>query len=341
MDKLKKFSKTEFSRFAFQWVWVVVAGLLGGIAFKTFFEPFGIIPTGFSGLSLIVHNSLLSVINIPTSLIYLAFNVVIFIFALRVFGWKFLLLALSGTAAYILAMQYGYIEALANASDERLLFAVVGGMLSGAAIGFGIRMGGSTGGTEILGAIMNKKFPNLKTGYCILMMNIGVIVLSILTAGVQTGLYALVIAVISSFSTNLVLNNSKRVVAYYIICDNDEEVANAILQMYHRGVTKINAQGMFSKKEKSLLLCLIPFEQAAELKKLVKHIDPNSFVFSEHVDETLGDGDFLIEASIYKNKIKNAQNQLKTRKKFQRLAYNKKMEYPKRRTRFKLYNKEK
>lgn len=338
MKKFKVIVKGEKFRFVIQLLCVIVAGVLGGATFKTFFEPQGIIPIGFSGLSLILHNLLLGLINIPTSIIYLVFNIIIFSFAFKEFGWKFLVLSLAGTAAYILSMQFGYIEALANSSTEKLLFAIVGGMISGCAIGFGLRMGGSTGGTDITGAILNKKFPNVKTGFFILAINVVVIVLSVVTSGVQTGLYALVIAVISSISTNIVLNTAKRVVAYYIICDKDEEVSNAILDRYHRGITKINAQGMFSKKDKSLLLCLLPLEQSTDLKKLIKQIDENAFVFSENVDETLGNGDFLMEASIYKNKIKNANKQIKNKTKYQRHTQIKKLKYPKRKTRFILKN---
>lgn len=334
MKTLKTFIKSEAFRFIIQLFCVVAAGVIGGTTFKTFFEPTGIIPIGFSGLSLIIHNLLLGIVNIPTSVIYLVFNIIIFSFAFKEFGWKFLILSLAGTGAYILAMQFGYIEALTNSSTEKLLFAVVGGMIGGSAVGFGLKMGGSTGGSDVAGAIINKKFPNIKTGFCILIINIAVLILSILTAGVQTGLYALVIAVISSISTNVVLNNSKRVVAYYIICDKDEEIAQEILAKYHRGVTELDAKGMFSKKEKKLLLCLLPYEHSSDVKKLIYKIDENAFVFSEHVDETLGDGNFLMEESIFKNKIKNAKAVIKQNKKLQRHENTKKLVYSKRRTRF-------
>ena len=338
MDKLKKFAKSEAYRFVLQAFNVIVAGILGGVAFKTFFEPSGIIPTGFSGLSVIIHNALLSVVNIPTAVIYTFINVILFLLALRLFGWRFLALSLIGTAAYILSMQFGYIEALANSSTEKLLFAVVGGVISGSAIGFGLRSGGSTGGTDIAGAIINKKFPNIKAGSGILIINVIVLTLSVITVGVQTGLYALVIAVISSISTNVVLNTSKRVVAYYIICDKDEELAQVILDKYHRGITKINAEGMFSKKEKKLLLCILPYEQSLGLKKLVKTVDENAFVFSESVDETVGDGKFLLEESIFKNKVKSATASLKNKNKYTRCANTRKLNYPRRKTRLRMLN---
>ena len=157
------------------------------------------------------------------------------------------------------------------------------------------------------------------------------LILSIITSGVQTGLYALVIAVISSLATNLVLDSSKRVDAFYIICDKDEEIAQAILDKYHRGVTKLDAMGMFSKKEKTLLLCLIPFSQSQGIKSLIHDIDKDAFVFSTSVTETVGDGNFMREASILKNKIKNAKPHIKNQNKYSRLQKAKKIKALKKR----------
>lgn len=334
MKKSNYFTKKDVFKFIISLLAVMAAGAIGGASFKTFLASNGIISTGFSGLSQIINALLSDIVYIPTTVIYIFFNVIIYLFAFKVFGWKFITLSLAGTVTYILAMQFGYIEALANASTEKLLFAVVGGMVSGATVGFALRMGGSTGGTDVAGAVINKKFPNIKPGFGMLIVNVTVLVLSSITAGIQTGLYALVIAVINAITTNMVVSNSKRVVAFYIICDKDEEVANAILEKYHRGVTRLDAQGMFSKKDKSLLLCLLPYENSSDVKKLIKIIDENAFVFSEHVDETLGDGNFLKEVSVFKNKVKNAKSIMKNKNKYSRIVRVKKLGYPKRKTRF-------
>ena len=313
--------KESMSKLALQILCVAFAGLLGGVTFKTFFESAGIIPTGMSGFSLIIHNLFLrGDINIPTSIIYLVINIVIFAFALKVFGWKFLLLSGVGIGFYTLGMQFGAIPGIANLPvDEidRLLYCIVGGMLFGFSVGLSLRFGGSTGGSDIAGALTNKHFPKIKTGYCLLFINAVVLILGVVTTGeIVIGLYALVTTVLSSMATNLVLDDSKRVVAFYIICDKDEEIAQAILEKFHRGVTRMEAEGMFSKKKKTMLLSLIPKLQAHEIKRLVNEIDENAFVYSSTVTETLGDGDFMKEVSIFKNKVKKANSEIKSTNKF-------------------------
>lgn len=320
--KTKKFKVDKnTAKFIIQIIMVAFAGLLGGAAFKTFFESVDIIPTGISGFSLIVHNLFLKGdINIPTSIIYFVINTIIFIVALKVFGWKFLVISAVGIGCYTISMQFGAIPGLADipADDvDKLLYAIVGGMIIGLTIGVALRYGGSTGGSDVLGALINKFFPAIKTGYCLLGINAVVIVLSVVSTGsLYIGLYALIMTIISSMATNLVLDDSKRVVSFYIICDKDKEVAEAILNRFHRGVTKIDAEGMFSHKEKAMLLSLIPKGQAHEMKKLVKEIDENAFVFSSTVTETLGDGNFMKETSIFKNKVLGATKTLKKQAKY-------------------------
>ncbi len=318
-NKIKK--NKNIAKFTMQIFIIAFAGLLGGTAFKTFFESAGIIPTGLSGFSLVIHNLfLMGDINIPTSIIYLVLNIILFAVALKVFGWKFLVLSGVGIGCYTLSMQFGAIPGLADVAEEsidKLLYCIVGGMIMGLTIGVALRYGGSTGGSDVLGALLNKFFPAIKTGYCLLGINAIVIILSVVSTGsLYIGLYALIMTIISSMATNLVLDDSKRVVSFYIICDKDKEIAEAILNRFHRGVTKIDAEGMFSHKEKAMLLSLIPKGQAHEMKKLIKEVDENAFVFSAAVTETLGDGNFMKEASIFKHKIAEANYILKNKKRY-------------------------
>ena len=334
-NKKYAFNKNIY-KFISQILIIAFAGILGGSAFKTFFESVGIIPTGLSGFSLVIHNLFLKAnISIPTSVIYLLINTILFAVALKVFGWKFLVLSGVGIGFYTLGMQFGAIPGIADVDNpDLLLYCIVGGMIMGLTIGLALRFGGSTGGSDVAGALINKYFPAIKTGYCLLGLNAIVIILSVVSTGsLYIGLYALIMTIISSLATNLVLDDSKRVVSFYIICDKDNEIAEAILNRFHRGVTKLDAQGVFSKKEKSMLLSLIPKGQAHEMKKLIKEIDPNAFVFSSAVTETLGDGNFMKEASIFKNKILNAHENIKINFTYKR--YNTNIKALKKKTKYK------
>lgn len=315
--KIQNEQTKEVLKFLLTALGVAILGFVGGCAFKTFFESQEIIPTGMSGFALIIHNLFYSGgLNIPTAIIYLVLNVIVFAFALKSFGWKFLVLSAVGMGFYTLAMQFGLIEAIVSTPDK-LLFAIVGGIISGLVVGLSLRLGGSTGGSDVLGALINQKFPKIKTGYCILGFNIIVLTLSILTQGVQTGIYAVLVSIISSLATNFVLDSSKSVVAYHIVCDKSDQIAKAIMKKYHRGVTEVDVRGAYSDTSKTMLLVLIPSRQAIEMKKLVSSIDENAFVFSSLVTETIGQGNFMKEKSELKNKIASMNSPiLKTNTKF-------------------------
>ena len=330
--------KQKLGKFILQIFMVSIAALVGGLTFKSFFEPAGIIPTGLSGLALIIRNALASAgLNIPTAVIYLIFNLLLFLFAFKIFGWKFLVLSAFGIGFYTLGMQFGAIPPIVNSPEiDRLLYSIVGAILGGLSVGVAMKFGGTTGGSDIAGIIINRYFPKIKTGYCLLMINAVVLTLSIITAGLQTGLYALIVAVINSLATNLVLDGSKRVIAHYIICDKDEEIAQALLERYHRGVTRLDGMGMFSKKNKAVLLCLLPNQFSTEMKRIVSSIDENSFVFSSVVTETLGSGEFMKESSIFKNKVRIAQPCLKSTKVVARANHIKKLKLKKKQKRFRL-----
>ena len=312
----KKLKKDKNLRFVWQIIMVAIAGIIGGFAFCSFFQPAGIIPTGLSGLAQIIHNLLESGgVIFATSLIYLIINVALFIFAIKMFGYKFILLTLVGLGAYTLSMEFLAIPAITSQAHDILLYSIVGGALYGFGVGLAYRYGGSTGGSDVLAVILNKFFPKVKRGICILFINIFVILLTVITSGLSTALYAIIVSVISSIGTDFILDKIKRVRAYYIICEKDEEIANALLNEYHRGVTRIDGEGMFSKKGKSILLTLIPDVQNEDLRAIVQKIEPNAFVFSNIVSETYGDGNFLKEQSIFKNKILKAQSFIKTKNK--------------------------
>lgn len=337
LKTLENKQKKELKKLILQILVVGVVALIGGASFKNFFEPAGIIPTGLSGLSLIIRTGFLHIgLNIPTSVIYLVINLILIAFAFKIMGWRFLLLTAVGMGCYTLGMQFLMIPQIYNNASDILLYAVVGSMISGLTVGVAMKFGGSTGGSDIMGIIINRYFPKIKTGYCLLMINAVVLTLSIVVGGLQTGLYALIVAVVNAITTNLVLDGSKRVVAFYIICDKDEEISEAILQKYNRGVTRLEAVGMFSKKNKSILLCLVPNDNAREMKKLVSTIDEEAFVFSAPVTETVGDGNFMKEMSVFKNKVRKAKICLKSKSKFTRHLDIKKLKLKKKEKKFRL-----
>lgn len=307
MKKTLNINQKQIWKFVIKIVLISIVGFVGGATFTSFFDKLepSIIPTGLSGFAKLINTWIGGAIS--TSIIYLILNVIIFAFALKFFGWKFLLLSGFGLGAYVLGMEFGFIPEIINSVKDvggyHLLLCVVGSIISGFVVGITIRLGGSTGGSDVLGKLLNRAFPKVKTGHCILFINIIVLTLSIITGGLQTGLYALVNAIIGSLVTNMVLDSSKKIIAYYIICDKPKEIADAILTHYDRGVTRIDGTGMFTGNDKAILLCLVPYDQSYKMREFVLAIDENAFVFSSPVTQTIGENNLMnVPASEKKKK---------------------------------------
>lgn len=296
MEKITKKNKKEILYFILQIVMVAIAGIVGGTAFKSFFDSMEtkIVPTGMSGLSMLIEYwfSLINV-TIPTSIVYLILNAIIFGLAFKYFGWRFMLLSGVGLGTYVLGMQFGQINAIVESvGGEPLILCIVGSIIMGAATGLGIRFGGTTGGSDVFGKLLNRMAPRIKTGYCILIFNGIVLTLSVITLGLSTGLYAVINSIVSSLATDFVLDNSKKIVAYFIICNKAEEVAKGIMKEYGVGVTKLDATGMFTGDQKNILLCLVPYDNSYKMKDYISKIDSSAFIFSTPATETIGEIEF-------------------------------------------------
>ena len=285
-------TKKQVLKFIFSALVVALAGVLAGITFKNFFEPLNLVPTGMSGLSLLISTWMGGAL--PTSIIYLFFNVILITFAFKIFGWKFIALTGIGLGCYTAGMQFGKIpaltDALVNTEGSYLLCTIVGAVFIGLCLGVALRFGGSTGGSDILGNIINRHFPKIKVGTCTLAFNALVITLNLFTNPIHMSFYSLIEAVLCAMAMDMVLDKSKKIVAFHIVCDKPKEIAQAIFKTYHRGVTELEATGMYTGKKKSTLICLVPYDQSYKLKEFVLTIDETAFVFSTPVTETIGEG---------------------------------------------------
>ena len=152
----------------------------------------------------------------------------------------------------------------------------------------------------------------LKTGQIIFICDSIVLLLSVLAYGANSLLYSLITVCLASEITDLVIDGSRGIKAYYIITNKKEEVSNKIFETIKRGATEIKSTGMYTHQDKSMILCLINKYRAPMLKKLVLEIDPEAFVFSTNISEVLGNGFYVPQQKKNEKKKKlskiNSQN---------------------------------
>ena len=157
---------------------VIAGGFLLALGFNLFLFPSEILPSGFSGISTIISVLFQRYLNVNVSMavVYIILNIILYICALKFMGKRFAVLSLIGVITYTLFVQFVKFD-IGMAIDP-LLFAFYGGLLSGVGTGIMIRGRGSTGGSELLACIINKKAPTISVGTVLICINAVVILAS-------------------------------------------------------------------------------------------------------------------------------------------------------------------
>lgn len=279
-------------RFAVDILMIILGTLVMGFAFSIFLEPNKISTGGFTGLSMIVSELLgkLGITWLSTSIVYLILNIGLFLYALRTLGKKFAIKAIIGIVSFSLGMELFALLPI-NVQYETLISAIYGGAIMGIGIGIVVRFGGSTGGSDMIASIVKSKFPRFSIGRIVVIVDLVVIGLSLFTFsnGVELVPYMVLALVVALFTTDFVNEGYRQVRAFNIVTSKPEEVSQIIMEKLSRGCTTTKVIGMHSKVERYNVLCLVSKFQTNYLRRLLKEIDEDAFVYSVAVSEVIGE----------------------------------------------------
>lgn len=279
-------------RFAVDILMIILGTLVMGFAFSIFLEPNKISTGGFTGLSMIVSELLgkLGITWLSTSIVYLILNIGLFLYALRTLGKKFAIKAIIGIVSFSLGMELFALLPI-NVQYETLISAIYGGAIMGIGVGIVVRFGGSTGGSDMIASIVKSKFPRFSIGRIVVIVDLVVIGLSLFTFsnGVELVPYMVLALVVALFTTDFVNEGYRQVRAFNIVTSKPEEVSQIIMGKLSRGCTTTKVIGMHSKVERYNVLCLVSKFQTNYLRRLLKEIDEDAFVYSVAVSEVIGE----------------------------------------------------
>ena len=271
---------------------IVLGTLIMGFSFSVFLEPNDISVGGFSALAMIINTLLekIGVSIIPTSAIYLVLNIGLYAFALKTLGKKFAIKSLVGIVSFSLGMQiFNMINF--NITYELLVSSIFGGSIMGVGVGFVVRFGGSTGGSDMIASIMKSKKPNASLGSFIIIVDMVIIGLSlfVFTNGFELLPYTIVALLLCMFITDFINEGYKEIRAFNIITTKPTEISNAIMKQLSRGCSCTSTKGMHSNSDKCIVICLVSRYQTAQLRTIIKDIDPSAFVYATRVSEVMGE----------------------------------------------------
>ena len=260
------------------------------LAIQCIFEPIGLVTGGFSGIAIIIRKMTAGIVEggVPLWLTNLALNVPVFIAALIIKGRKFLGRTVIGTV--LLSFWLYVIPQVDLTQGDYMLSAVFGGVITGIGIGFVLLAKATTGGTDMVSALIQKYVRHYSVVQILQVIDGMVVLAGLYVFGLKPALYAIVAIFITSKVSDALMEGMKYSKAAFIITDYYKEIADAIMTQLDRGLTGLDATGMYSGDKKTVLSCVVSKKEIVELKDIVAKIDPKAFVIVTDAREVFGEG---------------------------------------------------
>lgn len=260
------------------------------LAIQCIFEPIGLVTGGFSGIAIIIRKMTAGIVEggVPLWLTNLALNVPVFIAALIIKGRKFLGRTVIGTV--LLSFWLYVIPQVDLTQGDYMLSAVFGGVITGIGIGFVLLAKATTGGTDMVSALIQKYVRHYSVVQILQVIDGMVVLAGLYVFGLKPALYAIVAIFITSKVSDALMEGMKYFKAAFIITDCYKEIADAIMTQLDRGLTGLDATGMYSGDKKTVLYCVVAKKEIVELKDIVAKIDPKAFVIVTDAREVFGEG---------------------------------------------------
>ena len=301
MQKTLAFSNKALSKEVRDYAMIAVAMMSYGIGWTIFLLPNNITTGGVPGIASVVFWGT----GLPVQVTYFGINAILLLIALKILGWKFCVKTIYAVALLTLILQFGqsWANGLGLLHDQPFMASIIGAIFTGSGIGLGLAFNGSTGGTDIVAAIVNK-YRNISLGRVIMFIDIIIITSSYLVFhNWEQVIYGYVVLWVSSFCIDQVVMAMRRSVQFFIISEKYEEIGHRINMDPHRGVTVVNAQGFFSGKEVKMLFVLAKKSESQKIFQLINDIDPHAFVSQSAVIGVYGEGfdKFKVRTKRYQN----------------------------------------
>lgn len=277
---------TSMREYVVKYALVALGSALFAAGFQFFLYPNSIIVGGVSGIAMIINY----LVGLPVGIMTIVLNIPLFIIAWKHFGGKFIISSLVG-----MLLSSVLVDVLAvidySPTDDMLLACLIGGAIKGLGLGLIYYAGATTGGTDIIAKFVRLRFPYINFGTIVLLTDAVIIIaFAAIFDRVEAAMYAVIAMFVVSKVIDLVLYGIDNSSVCYIISENSEQLVKDITDKLHRGVTILSGEGAYSHKDKQVLLCVIKRTQIADIRKIIRNIDENSFFIVSDAKNVFGKG---------------------------------------------------
>lgn len=267
---------------------IALGMILYGIGWTVFLLPNDITTGGVPGIASIIYFAT----GFPVQYTYFAINFFLLLLSLKVLGLKFSIKTIF--AVFVLTFFLSVIQkvtaGLSLLHDQPFMACVLGASFCGSGIGIAFSANGSTGGTDIIAAVINK-YRNVSLGRVILICDMIIITSSYFVLhDWEKVVYGFVTLYVSSFVLDQIVNSARQSVQFFIISKHYEEIGHRINIDMHRGVTVIDGTGLYTGSGVKMMFVLAKKRESTTIFRLIKDIDPDAFVSQSAVIGVYGEG---------------------------------------------------
>lgn len=266
---------------------LLAGSLVYGVGTHCFVMPANIAPGGAAGLALIVNY----VSGLPVGILTMILNIPLLVLAWFLLSRRFV--ATTSLACIVCSVILDFVIApvFPAYGGDRLLSSLFGGILVGVGMALIFMTGATTGGTDILGYILQKKKPHISIGKALLMVDGVVLVLSIYVfQNMEAGLLGLISLYAQTKVMDAIIYGNDRGSMVTIVTSSPQEIMRGILEELERSATVLDARGAYSGSGRKVLLCSIRKNQFYRLKQIICLADPGAFVMVTETTEVFGEG---------------------------------------------------
>lgn len=267
---------------------VFVGITLVAIAISMFLVPNKIVNGGASGLATIIYYT----IGLKPSISNAIINGILLLFSLICFGKKFVAKTVSSIVGLTLLIEvFSYFPPV---TDNVLLASIFGAVLYGMGIGIVLSQGSTTGGTDIMGRLIQHQRPHWKIGKILLGVDFFVIFLSLITfKTTEAVLYGILALFLSTNAIDWLMKSLNISKLAFVITDKGQEISDFLISTSPRGVTLVEATGGYTHENRQVLICALKESELPEFQRKILAMDQDAFIIYSESQQIVGNGFYI------------------------------------------------
>jgi len=267
---------------------MTIGAYLTSLGINMFLLPHKMTTGGASGIATILYY----LFHIPMGIAILAINLPLFLISLFKLGFKFSIKTIFSTIMLSVFLEvFQYETIIAQNLTDLFTSSIFGGLVVGLGLSLVLKVGGSTGGSDLLAQIIYKLTSAQSLSKILLMIEV-IIISSIMFVfrDINIGLYSIIALFVSTKVIDVVFEGIYYTKVVTIITKRSDKVIEAILNDLQRGVTITNSIGAHSGEEVTTLTCIITRPQITKIKEIIRDNDSNALMYISTVNEAIGNG---------------------------------------------------